>query len=73
MVREWVSGELLRSHYGESVALVSAIILRLVWLVSELVISIILYVAGWRRDQTRHAVEQDFRAASNHPHEASTH
>ncbi len=73
VVREWVSGELLRSHYGESVALVSAIILRLVWLVSELVISIILYGAGWRRDQTRHAVEQDFRAASNHPHEASTH
>lgn len=49
VVREWVSGELLQAHYGESVALVSAILLRLVWLVSELAVSIILYVAGLRR------------------------
>jgi uncharacterized membrane protein YbhN (UPF0104 family) len=71
VVREWVSGELLRSHYGESVALVSAIILRLVWLVSELVISIILYVAGWRRGQAGVAAEHGYRGPSNHPREAS--
>jgi uncharacterized membrane protein YbhN (UPF0104 family) len=49
VVREWVSGELLQAHYGETVALVSALVLRLVWLVSELLASIILYVAGLRR------------------------
>jgi uncharacterized membrane protein YbhN (UPF0104 family) len=49
VVREWVSGELLQPVYGPSVALVSTIIFRLVLLVSELVISIILYLAGWRR------------------------
>jgi uncharacterized membrane protein YbhN (UPF0104 family) len=46
VVREWVSGELLQAHYGQSVALVSAILLRMVWLVSELLVSIILYGAG---------------------------
>lgn len=49
VVREWVSGELLEPVYGPSVALVSTIIFRLVLLVSELAISIILYLAGWRR------------------------
>jgi uncharacterized membrane protein YbhN (UPF0104 family) len=49
VVREWISGELIEPVYGPSVALVSTIILRLVLLVSELVISTILYVAVWRR------------------------
>ena len=49
VVREWVSGELHRTAYGAAVGMVSAIIFRLVLLVSELAISIILYVVGWRR------------------------
>ncbi|MEX0676584.1 MAG: lysylphosphatidylglycerol synthase transmembrane domain-containing protein [Pirellulales bacterium] len=48
-VREWVSAELIEPTYGASVAIVSAIIYRLVQVVSELAVSIILYVAGWRR------------------------
>ena len=48
-VREWVSAQLIEPMYGESMAIVSAIIYRLVLVVSELSISIILYVAGWRR------------------------
>ncbi|MEX0977815.1 MAG: lysylphosphatidylglycerol synthase domain-containing protein [Pirellulales bacterium] len=48
-VREWVSAELIEPVYGASVGIVSAIIYRLVLVVSELGISIILYVAGWRR------------------------
>jgi uncharacterized membrane protein YbhN (UPF0104 family) len=48
-VREWVSAQLIQPMYGESVAIVSAIFYRLVLVVSELSISIILYVAGWRR------------------------
>jgi uncharacterized membrane protein YbhN (UPF0104 family) len=49
VMREWVSGELMSPVYGVQVGLVSAIIFRLVLLVSELVISIILYGAGLRR------------------------
>ena len=48
-VREWVSAQLIEPVYGESMAIVSAIIYRLVLVVSELSVSIILYVAGWRR------------------------
>jgi uncharacterized membrane protein YbhN (UPF0104 family) len=48
-VREWVSAQLIEPTYGESMAIVSAIIYRLVLVVSELSISIILYVVGWRR------------------------
>jgi uncharacterized membrane protein YbhN (UPF0104 family) len=48
VVREWVSGELLQAHYGPTVALVSAILLRMVWLLSELLVSTILYVGGLR-------------------------
>lgn len=48
-VREWVSAELIEPTYGASVAIVSAILYRLVQVVSELSISIILYVTGWRR------------------------
>jgi glycosyltransferase 2 family protein len=48
-VREWVSAELIEPTYGASVAIVSAVIYRLLQVVSELSVSIILYVAGWRR------------------------
>lgn len=48
-VREWVSAQLIEPMYGSSMAIVSAIFYRLVLVVSELAISIILYVAGWRR------------------------
>ncbi|MBI3839545.1 MAG: flippase-like domain-containing protein [Planctomycetia bacterium] len=48
-MREWVLDQLVQPQYGASVAIVSAILFRLVWLVSELVISIILYAVGWRR------------------------
>ena len=49
-VREWVSAELIKPEYGESVAIVSAILYRLVLVVSELSVSIILYVVGWWRN-----------------------
>jgi glycosyltransferase 2 family protein len=56
VVREWVAGELLEPVYGPSVALVSTIIYRLMLLVSELSISIILYLAGWRKPRKSSAV-----------------
>ena len=50
LVREAILAELMVPHFGEVVAVLSALLLRLVWLVSELVISGILYVCGaWRR------------------------
>lgn len=52
-VREWVSAELIQPTYGASVAIVSAVIYRLVLVVSELVISIILYVVGWAERRAR--------------------
>ena len=44
VVREAVLTELMVPYLGDAVALVGAILLRLVWLVSELVISGILYL-----------------------------
>lgn len=70
VVREWVSGELLQAHYGQSVALVSAILLRMVWLVSELVVSIILYVAGLRRTRATTTVD-DHRVSGSSSHDAA--
>jgi uncharacterized membrane protein YbhN (UPF0104 family) len=67
VVREWVSGELLEPVYGPSVALVSTIIFRLVLLVSELVISIILYLAGWRRPgQPALPAEAEYSVSGHH-------
>ncbi len=64
VVREWVAGELLEPVYGPSVALVATIIFRLVLLVSELAISIILYLAGWSRlRKTAPAVEVEYSAS----------
>jgi glycosyltransferase 2 family protein len=48
VVREAVLMEILARHFGPSSALVAAVLLRLVWLVAELGISGILYVAGPR-------------------------
>lgn len=64
--REWVSARLVEPQYGLSVALVSAIIYRLVMLVSELVISTILYAVGWRRGRKpAAAVEAQLSASDN--------
>jgi hypothetical protein len=64
--REWVSAELMQPEYGASVAIVSAIIFRLVLLVSELVISIILYAVGWRRGRkSAAAIEAEPSASDN--------
>ena len=52
VMREWVSGELMGPQYGVAVGMISAVIFRLVLLVSELSVSIILYAAG-RRAPTR--------------------
>ena len=50
-VREFVLLELLVRQMGldEGTALIAAIVLRLVWLVAEVLASAILYVAGWKR------------------------
>jgi hypothetical protein len=65
-VREWVSAELIAPTYGASVAIVSAIIYRLVQVVAELVVSIILYVAGWRRlPRAAKVVEAELSATSS--------
>ena len=48
VVREAVLAELLSPHFGAVTAVVSAVLLRLVWLVSELLISGILYISGAR-------------------------
>ena len=42
-IREMVLTELIAPQFGDMVALVSAVVLRLVWLGGELVISGILY------------------------------
>lgn len=46
LVREAVLLELLEPRLGGAVALAAAVVLRGVWLVSELVLSVILYVIG---------------------------
>jgi uncharacterized membrane protein YbhN (UPF0104 family) len=61
-VREWVSAQLIEPMYGSSMAIVSAIFYRLVLVVSELSISIILYVAGWRRMPRLRDVEDELAA-----------
>ncbi len=61
-VREWVSAQLIEPIYGPSVAIVSAIFYRLVLVVSELGISIILYIVGWRRMPAVRDVEAELTA-----------
>ena len=44
-VREWAQYELLSEPFGKVIAIVSAVLLRVAWLVSEVLISIILYLS----------------------------
>lgn len=53
-VREAVLLELLAPRYGAAVALVAALVVRVVWLVSEVLLSAILYVAGPREPAEAH-------------------
>lgn len=48
LVRETVLTGLMQQELGDGVALLSAVMLRLVWLAGELVLSVILYWAGRR-------------------------
>ena len=48
VVREAVLAQLVVPYFGGGVALVSAVLLRLVWLTAELVVSGTLYFAGLR-------------------------
>ena len=43
-VREWVLDRLMFPVYGAAPALIAAVVLRCVWLLTELVFSIILYL-----------------------------
>ena len=43
-VRDWILMTLLAPQYGAKTAVVSTVLLRVVWLLSELVVSAILYV-----------------------------
>ena len=43
-VRELVLDELMTEPFGAMVALVSAVLLRFVWLLAELMVSVILYI-----------------------------
>jgi uncharacterized membrane protein YbhN (UPF0104 family) len=64
--REWVLDQLVQPQYGATMAIVSAIIFRLVWLVSEIVVSIILYAVGWRRVRKLAAkVSTDYSASAS--------
>ena len=49
-VRELVLDELMAEPFGAVVAIVSAVLLRLVWLLAELLVSAILYI-GWKRQR----------------------
>jgi len=52
-VREALLMELLAVRFGGATALVAAVMLRIVWLVAEVAISIILYAGGWIRRAPR--------------------
>jgi hypothetical protein len=53
LVREAVLLELLDPRYGPGTALAAAVLLRMVWLLSEVVISVILYAVAWKPSQQR--------------------
>jgi uncharacterized membrane protein YbhN (UPF0104 family) len=48
LAREYVLDRLLVPHFGEVYALLAAVLLRIVWLLTEVIGSTILYVAGRR-------------------------
>ncbi|HEY5313035.1 MAG TPA: YbhN family protein [Pirellulales bacterium] len=50
-VREAVLIELLQPSFGADGAVISAIVARVAWLAAELLVSALLYVAGWRHQQ----------------------
>ncbi len=47
-VRDYILIVLLAPRYDEATAIVSAVLLRVIWLLSELLVSAILYVDVWR-------------------------
>lgn len=55
LVRESVLLELLETRVGPGIALAAAVLLRVVWLLSELAISAILYAVGLRWGDARNA------------------
>ena len=57
-VRDWILMTLLAPTYGADIAVLSAVLLRIVWLVSELLISAILYV-DLRRARVMPTAEDD--------------
>jgi uncharacterized membrane protein YbhN (UPF0104 family) len=57
-VRDWILMTLLAPSYGADVAVLSAVLLRIIWLVSELLISVILYL-DLRRARTIPGVLDD--------------
>ncbi len=60
-VRDWILMTLLASQFDPGVAVVSAVLLRAVWLLSELVVSAILYMDAYR--VRRHASHEPAGAA----------
>ena len=53
-VRELVLAQLLGHHVGDTIAVVSAVLLRLVWLGAELILSAILYLVGRKSENVDH-------------------
>ena len=47
-VREWVLNQLMAPTFGAAVSIIAAVLLRLTWLLTELAVSTILYLAGQR-------------------------
>jgi hypothetical protein len=63
-VRDWILMTLLAPRYGAALAVLSAVLLRVVWLLSELVISGILYLDVLR---ARHVARKTHAADSGGP------
>jgi glycosyltransferase 2 family protein len=62
-VREWVLMELLRPILGATLAFQSTLLLRIVWLLAELAISVILYIFGRTPRSTLNAPASDVPAS----------
>jgi uncharacterized membrane protein YbhN (UPF0104 family) len=61
-VRDWILMTLLAPTYGADIAVLSAVLLRIIWLVSELLISAILY-ADLRRARLGANLSDDYGGA----------
>ncbi len=59
-IREWVISSLIVPHYGAMAAIISAIVLRLVWLSVELAAASMLYLFAWpsRSAESVHNADQ---------------